>query len=266
MLPLIIPAAAAVGSAAIGATAQGLTNRQNIKFAREQLQTQRNWALSDWDKVNQYNSPMQQMERYKEAGLNPHLIYGSAQNSPSAMIRQTQQDAPKAEAGGYTSAANQLGVGAQQAMNAYFSQKSLENATNLTNAQVLKLKSETDRTKQQTDLTSQQFQNLVDKLEYETQGAFQQTKIKQQYAMNMPDKQMAWERYAAETLSKTQQGKLLLEQYELAKKNNLLTQADIDFLEKLGDSPKAVQMGFEFLKMINGDAMQAIPRKFKHTK
>lgn len=49
---------------------------------------QRKWALKDYqrnfddnrinqDRANWYNSPAQQMKRFKEAGLNPNLIYGS---------------------------------------------------------------------------------------------------------------------------------------------------------------------------------------------
>lgn len=49
---------------------------------------QRNWQKDDskkaferslyaWDLNNEYNSPAQQMQRLREAGLNPNLIYGS---------------------------------------------------------------------------------------------------------------------------------------------------------------------------------------------
>ena len=35
---------------------------------------QRRWSLKDWQMQNKYNSPLQQMQRLKEAGLNPHHI------------------------------------------------------------------------------------------------------------------------------------------------------------------------------------------------
>ncbi|MBQ3410774.1 MAG: hypothetical protein IJH30_03380, partial [Bacillus sp. (in: Bacteria)] len=48
---------------------------------------QNEWNLAQWERENAYNSPIQQMQRYREAGLNPNLIYGQ-QNlsaaSPSA--------------------------------------------------------------------------------------------------------------------------------------------------------------------------------------
>lgn len=52
----------------------------NEKMYEKQLQANReNWRLQ-----NEYNSPSAQMQRFKEAGLNPHLIYGSGGNSGNA--------------------------------------------------------------------------------------------------------------------------------------------------------------------------------------
>lgn len=49
------------------------TNELNAQLAREQQQ----WSEQMVDKQNAYNSPVQQMARYQEAGLNPNLIYGT---------------------------------------------------------------------------------------------------------------------------------------------------------------------------------------------
>ena len=48
---------------------------------------QRADALADWNMQNQYNSPAEQMKRYKEAGLSPHLIYG--QTHTASPVRST---------------------------------------------------------------------------------------------------------------------------------------------------------------------------------
>jgi len=37
---------------------------------------QRDWNEAMWHKSNEYNSPAAQMERFREAGLNPNMIYG----------------------------------------------------------------------------------------------------------------------------------------------------------------------------------------------
>lgn len=50
-------------------------------------------ALADWNRLNVYNSPAQQMQRFKEAGLNPNLIY--KQTNEAAPVRSTDFVAPK---------------------------------------------------------------------------------------------------------------------------------------------------------------------------
>jgi hypothetical protein len=50
-------------------------------------------ALADQKALNAYNSPLQQMQRFKEAGLNPNLIY--KQTNEGAAVRSTDAIAPK---------------------------------------------------------------------------------------------------------------------------------------------------------------------------
>ena len=53
----------------------------------------RRWALQDRDYENAYNHPKQQMQRLKEAGLNPNLVYGSgAAQNQSATPSQTETE------------------------------------------------------------------------------------------------------------------------------------------------------------------------------
>lgn len=85
--PAILMAATAAAQGIGGA----IDNRWNRKMTREnvdktiaaqkaeaELAYQR--SVEMWNKQNEYNSPAAQMERFKSAGLNPHLIYG--QGSP----------------------------------------------------------------------------------------------------------------------------------------------------------------------------------------
>ena len=44
---------------------------------------------------NAYNTPAMQMQRYKEAGLNPHLIYGQGNSGNGTVNPLTTQEAPK---------------------------------------------------------------------------------------------------------------------------------------------------------------------------
>lgn len=51
----------------------------NLMLARQQNQ----WSIEQWQRENDYNSPSAQMARYRQAGLNPDLIYGQ-QNTSAA--------------------------------------------------------------------------------------------------------------------------------------------------------------------------------------
>lgn len=85
-MPLPLAAAIAAGTSILNTGAQLLTNRQNRKN-----------ALDDWNRQNAYNSPAQQMQRFKEAGLNPNLIY--KQTNESSPVRSTDYVAPQIQEG-----------------------------------------------------------------------------------------------------------------------------------------------------------------------
>jgi ribosomal protein S13 len=98
-----MPIPLALGAAAISGGSQLLSNLFNIRntnrlndkqqsFNLKMYDRQRADALADWNMQNVYNSPSQQMQRFKEAGLNPNLIYGQMTNSP--VIRSTDMKSP----------------------------------------------------------------------------------------------------------------------------------------------------------------------------
>jgi len=63
-----------------------LANYQSQQFSKKMYERQYNDALAFWDKQNAYNSPASQMGRFKEAGLNPNLIYGQGNSGPAGNI------------------------------------------------------------------------------------------------------------------------------------------------------------------------------------
>ena len=48
----------------------------NYHTETQEAKRQRAWNEAMWNKQNQYNLPANQMQRYRDAGLNPNLIYG----------------------------------------------------------------------------------------------------------------------------------------------------------------------------------------------
>lgn len=93
-----ITAGGALLSQGANAYSVGRMNRKNRKFAEHMYEKQRTDALADWENMNQYNSPVEQMKRLKAAGLNPNLVYGDGANSPSATIRSSDFSQPQTEA------------------------------------------------------------------------------------------------------------------------------------------------------------------------
>jgi hypothetical protein len=85
-MPLPLAAALQAGTSILNTGAQIFTNAQN-----------RRNALKDQKALNAYNTPAQQMQRFKEAGLNPNLIY--KQTNEGAAVRSTDAIAPKLEEG-----------------------------------------------------------------------------------------------------------------------------------------------------------------------
>lgn len=74
-------------------------NEKQIYLTREMYDKSRQDAVKDRDYENWYNSPQQTMQRLKEAGLNPRLIYGSGGAiQAAANTRQASSDSPSLEA------------------------------------------------------------------------------------------------------------------------------------------------------------------------
>lgn len=88
LLPLI--------GAGISAAGGILSTHLGNKAAERAYQRDRRDAQADWKQQNEYNSPKAQMERFKEAGLNPQLIYGQGTpgNASATPVQQQKSGAP----------------------------------------------------------------------------------------------------------------------------------------------------------------------------
>lgn len=82
MLELTMAAATLIGAGVSAAATggqmiwQGKTNKKTRKWNEKMYGIQRQDALQDWERNNKYNSPEEQKQRLKDAGLNPAMMYG----------------------------------------------------------------------------------------------------------------------------------------------------------------------------------------------
>lgn len=119
-MPFPVVAAIAAGTqlatSGLNAASQTGTNKKQMKFAREMYDRQRSDALADYAMQNEYNSPVSQMKRFKEAGLNPNLIYGQgASMADASPIRSAQTGSYNPTAPRYD-----LGTAASAGIGAYY--------------------------------------------------------------------------------------------------------------------------------------------------
>lgn len=129
--------------------AQKLANQGNMELAAYQYDRQ----LDMWNQYNAYNTPASQMKRYKDAGLNPNLIYG--QGSSGNASSYPQYEAPTL--GAYTGQKSALGVGVANALNSLSSSASVQNLLQ----QNENLKTQSDAVRAQTITEGLKQANLV---------------------------------------------------------------------------------------------------------
>lgn len=124
-MPLSPDAWASIGTTLFNTGTQLYTNSLN-----------RQNALSDWNRQNAYNAPKQQMQRYKEAGLNPNLVY--SQQNLAQPVRSTDYVAPQApDFQGVLAKSAQIKLQDQQLKNAQLQNDAIAAQIRKTNADAL---------------------------------------------------------------------------------------------------------------------------------
>jgi hypothetical protein len=111
-----IMAGASLLGTGITAAAQGKMNKKTREWNEKMYALQRGHSLSDWAMQNEYNSPAQQMQRLKMAGLNPNMVYGKGTiDNQTGVVRGTEVKPWNPQAPEYN-----IGAAAQAGFSAYF--------------------------------------------------------------------------------------------------------------------------------------------------
>lgn len=158
----IVAAGITAAGQGVNAFAQGKMNKKTRQWNEKMYGRQREDALADWARTNQYNSPLAQMQRFKEAGLNPHLIYGGGPNNVSAPIRGTDAKAWNPQAPAFN-----FGQIADQYLGTQATTQAIENTklqAELIRQQTEKAKADTLNTLKSADIKTEQLPYVADQI------------------------------------------------------------------------------------------------------
>lgn len=154
------PAIAAAAINAAGQAGQGVlglgTAALNRKWSKKDYKMMRADNLADWHMQNAYNSPAAQMQRLKDAGLNPHLVYGTGAvannaNAPrNAEISHVQMEPPQFDASSVIGSYLSAKMNQAQVDNLAVQKTVMEQEAILKSVQALQVLASTDKTKEET--------------------------------------------------------------------------------------------------------------------
>lgn len=71
-----------------GSETNNANSKANVEAQKWENHQNRLFAMDMWNRTNDYNTPLMQMQRFRQAGLNPHLIYGQG-NAGNAQMAST---------------------------------------------------------------------------------------------------------------------------------------------------------------------------------
>lgn len=104
--------------------------RETNKANRELAQYQNEWNLAQWNRMNAYNTPAAQRQRYEEAGINPYFALGNIQpgqaeslNSADMANQQSGAEAYNHLAQGYRDFGSSIAAAGSQFLNAQYQQE-----------------------------------------------------------------------------------------------------------------------------------------------
>lgn len=78
-----------ITSSIFGGASDSASQQRQYDYQLALNQQQQQWQENMWNKVNEYNTPTNQMQRLRDAGLNANLAYGSLSGNVAGNVPQT---------------------------------------------------------------------------------------------------------------------------------------------------------------------------------
>lgn len=122
--------------------AQAVENQKTREYNLNLAKMQNQWNLEQWNRENEYNTPLQQRQRLAEAGLNPDLMYQNGASGLTAASSPTMTSGSPATPQDFSALGQKKTIG--QAMQEGLQMSMLGAQLELTRAQADKVKSETE--------------------------------------------------------------------------------------------------------------------------
>ncbi len=122
--------------------AQAAENQKTREYNLNLAKMQNQWNLEQWNRENEYNTPLQQRQRLAEAGLNPDLMYQNGASGLTAASSPTMTSGAPATPQDLSALSQKKTIG--QAMQEGLQMSMLGAQLELTRAQADKVKSETE--------------------------------------------------------------------------------------------------------------------------
>lgn len=155
--------------------AQREENRLNRYYNQMLARQQNEWNLQQWNRENAYNSPLAQMYRLRQAGLNPDLMYGQGTTGNSAGSPEMTSGAP--------SDPNDMSAMLSKRSFAQTMQQILdkEQQRRMNEAQIEAIKANTNKTNSETQ--GQDIDNAIQQIRLGNEAKFQDQTLKNMQAV-----------------------------------------------------------------------------------
>lgn len=140
--------------------AAGKTNRKTREWNEKMYEKQKIDTRANWDAQNAYNHPAQQMQRLKEAGLNPNLVYGKGADAMGGSIDNPSMPNRTEQTPQMSNPISASDILAAKSFNQNISNMKEQNR--LIQAQTLKTISEAAKTDQEREQAAALFNTVVE--------------------------------------------------------------------------------------------------------
>lgn len=209
----VLGAAAAVGSGLFNMFSQGKQNQKNRDFQAAENQKSRDYNTEMWNKNNAYNTPLAQMNRLREAGVNPHLAYsnGAPMNTSNAPASSNASSMP-------------AGIAPQMDVNGLMMALRQKAEIDNIKADTQQKQANTEGTLVIADMNKVQLENLPIKLSLENQLMSVNAQVGEKN-MQLTDEQI--KKVQQEVVNLVSQDKVLQQQF-----NDLLASTELKEAEK----------------------------------